>query len=81
MQLRIYTDFDGTISERDSLVWLLDHYVGSAWLEIEAQVDEGRLNDEEGLQREIAMLRAPWREAGWTARRRPPPQCSDRPWA
>ena len=59
----IFTDFDGTISERDTLVHLLDHYVGPSWLEIEDRVDAGTLSEEQGLRQEIALLTPPFDEA------------------
>jgi 2-hydroxy-3-keto-5-methylthiopentenyl-1-phosphate phosphatase len=63
MKLRIYTDFDGTITLQDSLNFLLDHYVGPDWLEIEKRVEAGHLTEERGLQDEIGMISAPWEEA------------------
>jgi len=63
MNIRIFTDFDGTITSQDTLVYLLDRYVGTSWYEIEDRVDDGTLTEEEGLRREIALLTAPWEEA------------------
>lgn len=63
MGIRVYTDFDGTVTRQDTLVYLLDRYVGSSWLEIEGRVDAGALSEEIGLQREIALLSTPWPEA------------------
>jgi len=63
MKVSVFTDFDGTITAEDTLVHLLDHYVGSSWLEIERRVEAGTLSEEQGLQDEVAMLEAPWAEA------------------
>ncbi|MBM4118961.1 HAD-IB family phosphatase [bacterium] len=63
MRISVFTDFDGTITAEDTLVHLLDHYVGPSWLEIERQVEAGTLTEEQGLQDEVALLRAPFAEA------------------
>jgi 2,3-diketo-5-methylthio-1-phosphopentane phosphatase len=63
MKISVFTDFDGTITAEDTLVHLLDHYVGPSWLEIERRVEAGALSEEQGLQDEVAMLRAPFAEA------------------
>ena len=63
MKVSVLTDFDGTITAEDTLVHLLDHYVGPGWLEIERRVEAGTLSEEQGLQDEVALLRAPWAEA------------------
>lgn len=63
MKVSVFTDFDGTITAEDTLVHLLDHYVGPGWLEIERRVEAGTLTEEQGLQDEVALLRAPWEEA------------------
>ena len=38
LDIRIYVDFDGTVTQHDSLVYLLDRYVGPSWLEIEHRI-------------------------------------------
>ncbi len=63
MKIQVFTDFDGTITERDTLVHLLNKYVGDSWYEIEDRVDEGSLSEEQGLRQEIALLTAPFDEA------------------
>ncbi len=63
MKPHVYTDFDGTITERDTLVHLLDRYVGESWYEIEDRVEDGSLSEEQGLRQEIALLTAPFEEA------------------
>ncbi|MCP4546434.1 MAG: MtnX-like HAD-IB family phosphatase [bacterium] len=63
MDIRVFVDFDGTITEEDTLCFLLDHYAGPGWLEIEKKVEDGRYSEERGLQEEISMIRASWEEA------------------
>ncbi len=63
MTIRVFSDFDGTITTQDTLVYLLDRYVGPAWLAIEDQVEAGTLSEEEGLQAEITLLKPAWEEA------------------
>ena len=63
MKIQVFSDFDGTITERDTLVHLLDKYVGGNWYEIEDRVDDGSLSEEQGLRQEIALLTAPFEEA------------------
>ena len=63
MSIQVFTDFDGTITEKDSLVFLLDEYVGSGWLEIERRVEDGSLPEMEGLRQEVALLTIPYEEA------------------
>jgi 2-hydroxy-3-keto-5-methylthiopentenyl-1-phosphate phosphatase len=63
MKVSVFTDFDGTITAEDTLVHLLDHYVGASWLDIERRVEAGTLSEEQGLRDEVAMLSAPWAEA------------------
>ena len=63
MKIHVFSDFDGTVTERDTLVHLLDSYVGDAWYEIEDRVEDGSLSEEQGLRREIELLKAPFDEA------------------
>lgn len=63
MAIRIFSDFDGTITRQDTLVYLLDRYAGPEWLAIEDRVEAGTLSEEEGLQAEIALLDPSWEEA------------------
>lgn len=63
MKIHVFSDFDGTVTRRDTLVHLLDRYADDSWNEIEKSVEDGRLSEEEGLRREIALLTAPFAEA------------------
>ena len=63
MSIRVFTDFDGTVTRTDSLVFLLDAYVGSSWLEIERRVEDGSLPEWEGLRQEVSLLTVPYEQA------------------
>jgi len=63
VKIHVFSDFDGTVTRRDTLVYLLDRYVGDRWHAIEDRVEDGSLSEEQGLRREISLLRAPFREA------------------
>lgn len=52
----IFLDFDGTISEIDIHVHLLDHFVGSAWHEIEDLYESKVIGSRECVVREWALL-------------------------
>ncbi len=56
MKLAIFCDFDGTITKNDTLQFLLDHYVGDDWNEVEDKVEAGLLPEKEALQLEIDFL-------------------------
>ena len=57
------TDFDGTITTQDTLVFLLERYGEPSWCDIETQMTSGRLTEREGLAREFALLNVSWEEA------------------
>ncbi|KAA3604082.1 MAG: hypothetical protein DWQ06_05230 [Calditrichaeota bacterium] len=57
MKLAIFCDFDGTITQNDTLQFLLDHYVGDAWNEVEDKVEAGLLPEKEALQLEMDFLK------------------------
>jgi len=63
MPPNVFVDFDGTITEIDTLVFLLDRYCGDSWRQIEDRVEAGTLSEERGLRDEIALLSVPWAEA------------------
>jgi 2-hydroxy-3-keto-5-methylthiopentenyl-1-phosphate phosphatase len=63
LKIQVFSDFDGTVTRRDTLVHLLDRYIGDSWYEIEDRVDAGSLSEELGLRQEIALLDAPFPEA------------------
>jgi len=63
LNVHVFSDFDGTITLHDSLVHLLDRYAVDRWRAIEDEVESGSLGEEQGLRREIALLKLPFEEA------------------
>ncbi|MDD5449305.1 MAG: MtnX-like HAD-IB family phosphatase [Candidatus Omnitrophica bacterium] len=53
----IISDFDGTITKKDSLVQILDRFAGPAWRDIARLIRNGRLGTRIGLKREFALCR------------------------
>ena len=61
--MRIVIDWDGTVTERDTLMLILRHFIEPAVLEpLEAQLDagleDGTITHREVMEREFALLRA-----------------------
>jgi 2,3-diketo-5-methylthio-1-phosphopentane phosphatase len=59
----VFCDFDGTITNLDTLVFLLDHYSNCDWRKIEDKMSSGELSEREGLKMEIESLNVSWSEA------------------
>ena len=59
----IFSDFDGTITQTDTLVYLLDNYGAKDWWDIEVSLMKGELAEMEALRREIDSLNVSWEEA------------------
>jgi len=59
----IFCDFDGTITQTDTLVYLLDNYGAKDWWDIERSLIRGEINEQEALKREIETLEVGWEEA------------------
>ena len=57
--IEIFCDFDGTLTDRDTLVVLLDKYANSDWYAVEERMLRGEIEEKEGLRAELAMLKAP----------------------
>ncbi len=55
----IASDFDGTISRRDGLKMVLDHFVGSGWRHIEEAMKSGQMPERQGLRLAMEQLKAP----------------------
>ena len=51
-----FIDFDGTISQIDSLEFILNKYTGNSWRQIENLVTQNQLNEIEALQKEFDLL-------------------------
>lgn len=62
-QISVFMDFDGTITERDTLQYLLDTHSGEDWRAIERRVERGELEEGEALQMEMDLLEVPLEEA------------------
>ncbi|MBL7033028.1 MAG: MtnX-like HAD-IB family phosphatase [Candidatus Delongbacteria bacterium] len=62
-QVEVFLDFDGTITEVDTLVLLLDRFAPPSWWDIENEVLAGGLNEKESLQREMDCIRVDWETA------------------
>lgn len=56
--IEIFCDFDGTLTDRDTLVVLLDRYAQSDWYAVEERMLRGEIEEKEGLRAELAMLKA-----------------------
>jgi len=59
----IFSDFDGTITQTDTLVYLLDNYGAKDWWDIENSLMKGEITEIEALRREIDTLNVSWSEA------------------
>ncbi len=62
-QIECFLDFDGTITEVDTLVLLLDRFAPPSWWDIENEVLADRYNEQDSLQAEMDLLRVTWPEA------------------
>jgi len=52
----IISDFDGTITEQDSLTWLLNVHGPTDWEKYEDQYEQGKITGAEALENEISLL-------------------------
>ena len=57
--IEIFCDFDGTLTNKDTLVVLLDKFADSDWYAIEERVLAGEIDERECLCSELALLTAP----------------------
>jgi 2-hydroxy-3-keto-5-methylthiopentenyl-1-phosphate phosphatase len=53
----VVSDFDGTITKKDSLVAVLDKFASPKWRNIARLITKGRLGTRIGLRREFALCR------------------------
>ncbi|MEI8176510.1 MAG: MtnX-like HAD-IB family phosphatase [Candidatus Omnitrophota bacterium] len=58
----VISDFDGTITEKDSLVEILDRYASPDWHKIARLVKSGRMGTRIGLRKECALCRVTRKE-------------------
>ncbi len=63
--MRIFCDFDGTITNRDTIVYLTERFGGGPELrrDLLRELREGRLSLEEVIRRELQSIRVGWSEA------------------
>jgi 2,3-diketo-5-methylthio-1-phosphopentane phosphatase len=57
LNIHIFVDFDGTITTRDSLQAVLDHFTGTEWRNIEDRVSRNELDEKQALQMEFEYLK------------------------
>jgi 2-hydroxy-3-keto-5-methylthiopentenyl-1-phosphate phosphatase len=62
-RVHIITDFDGTVTDRDTLATLLDRFGSPEWVSIEEQVERDQLTVDEAFQRQMALLNVSLEEA------------------
>lgn len=55
--VKIYVDFDGTISKNDIINFLLEKYADSIWLKLDKKYIEGKISSSECLTKQIALLK------------------------
>ena len=52
----ILSDFDGTITEKDSLFGFFEKFADKSWLEVEKEWTDGKISSKECLIREFALV-------------------------
>jgi 2,3-diketo-5-methylthio-1-phosphopentane phosphatase len=57
--LKVFCDFDGTLTNKDTLAVLLDAYADSDWYSIEERALAGEIDERETLRAELALITAP----------------------
>lgn len=57
----IYCDFDGTITQKDTVDLLLERLADKSWLEIEAKWERGEIGSRECLSKQIPMIKGGWK--------------------
>ena len=57
--IEIFCDFDGTLTNRDTLWVLLERFAPPEWYQIEVGMLAGRIPEREGLKAELRMIKAP----------------------
>lgn len=62
-KIKIFTDFDGTITKIDSLNMVLDEFAVSDWRSIEDRVTVNELSEKEALQAEFDLVNVPLNDA------------------
>jgi len=57
-RLRVFVDFDGTISLEDTTDVVLERFADAAWQKVEAEWLAGRIGSRECLQKQVDLVRA-----------------------
>jgi len=57
--IELFSDFDGTLTNKDTLALLLDRYASSDWYAIEKKALNGDLDEREALAQEMALITEP----------------------
>ncbi len=57
-RVRVFVDFDGTISLEDTTDWLLERLAEPTWQKVEADWLSGRIGSRDCLARQIDLVRA-----------------------
>ncbi len=56
-RIKVYLDFDGTITENDVVDMMLDRFADRSWQDVEKQWQAGTIGSRECLTRQIALLK------------------------
>ncbi len=56
----IYCDFDGTVTTRDTVDFLLTHLADPEWQAVEQRWENGEIGSRECMSRQIPLLRGGW---------------------
>jgi len=61
-RLSIYCDFDGTITTKDSVDFLLEHVAADGWKQIEEKWERGEIGSRDCMAQQVLLF-----EGGWAA--------------
>ncbi|NQS98731.1 MAG: MtnX-like HAD-IB family phosphatase [candidate division Zixibacteria bacterium] len=61
--IAVFSDFDGTVTTKDTTVLLLELFGNPAWLDIEERMLAGEISEAEGMSAEFALINTSWEEA------------------
>ncbi|MBU1652822.1 2,3-diketo-5-methylthio-1-phosphopentane phosphatase, partial [bacterium] len=56
--IELFSDFDGTLTDKDTLALLLDLYASSDWYAIEKKALDGEIDERQSLADEMALITA-----------------------
>ncbi|TVQ79912.1 MAG: hypothetical protein EA369_03960 [Bradymonadales bacterium] len=58
----VFSDFDGTISQQDSLKLLFQEALGSSWLSLEGQIESSEISEREAVKEAVKRMYWTWPE-------------------